>query len=210
MTHTMIARFLSGPAGSARGLATRWILGPLWNRRNRALNDAAFGALHLQADDRVLEVGFGGGYLLARMACVVTAGLVAGIDVSPSLAAACRDRLREVGSSSRLDLRAAPAESLAFPDAHFNKAVSVNSVFYWQDAPKAMLEIARVLQAGGHLVLVFTDQHSMEDRPVGKVGLTLYDEGRMRSLLAAAGFQHICFTRGADRHRQFWCAEAAR
>ena len=206
----MIERLLSGPAGSARGAATRWILGPLWNRRNRALNDAAFNALHLQAGDRVLEVGFGGGYLLARMATVVNDGLVAGIDVSPSLVASAQDRSRALASSGRLGLRAAPAESLPFPDAHFDKAVSVNSIFYWQDAPKGLAEIARVLRPGGRLVLVFTDRQSMEGRPVGRVGLALYDQERMRSLLAATGFQNVSFTRDADRHREFWRAEASK
>jgi ubiquinone/menaquinone biosynthesis C-methylase UbiE len=210
MAHPMISRLLSGPGGSLNGLMTGWILGPLWNRRNRALNDAALGALNLQADDRVLEVGFGGGYLLGLMANVVTGGLLAGVDISPSLTASCRRRFRALASAGRLDLRVGPAEALPFPDAHFGKVVSVNSIFYWQDAPKAMTEIARALRTGGRLVLVFTDRESMQDRPVGKLGLALYDEESMRALLAAAGFKDICFTHGADRHRVFWCVVATR
>ena len=82
----MFAKFLAGQLGRPSGV---WglVLAPIWNKRNAALNDVAFQALALSPQDRVLEVGFGGGYLLGRMAQVVTAGFLAGVDVSPSMVA---------------------------------------------------------------------------------------------------------------------------
>ena len=73
----LIARQLSNPTSVIGHL----IAGPLWNRRNSRLNDAAFEALGLTPDDRVLEIGFGGDYLMGRMAAIVTAGFLAGVDV---------------------------------------------------------------------------------------------------------------------------------
>ena len=77
-------RWLAGQLADPGGPAGI-LLAPLWNRRNAALNDAAFDALALAADDRVLEVGFGGGYLLGRMAGRVSQGFVAGADVSAAM-----------------------------------------------------------------------------------------------------------------------------
>lgn len=69
----MIAKLMARQLGHPSGLVGRLILGPLWNRRNAALNDVAFDHLALRPHDRVLEVGFGGGYLIGR---IVGGGIV--------------------------------------------------------------------------------------------------------------------------------------
>jgi 2-polyprenyl-3-methyl-5-hydroxy-6-metoxy-1,4-benzoquinol methylase len=63
----LVARQLSNPTGILAGIATF-----VWNRRNAALNDMVLNLLSLQPIDRVLDVGFGGGYLLERMSTIVT------------------------------------------------------------------------------------------------------------------------------------------
>ena len=63
----MFSRFLARQLACPTGVFGRWVLGPLWNRRNAVLNDAAFAALAPEPADRVLDVGFGGGYLLERL-----------------------------------------------------------------------------------------------------------------------------------------------
>ena len=60
----MFAQFVAGQLGHPSGVIGRWLLGPLWNRRNRPLNDVSLARLALRADDRVLEVGFGGVWAL--------------------------------------------------------------------------------------------------------------------------------------------------
>ncbi|MDX9953256.1 MAG: hypothetical protein RBT75_04135 [Anaerolineae bacterium] len=84
----LIARQLNHPSGIVGHL----LIGPLWTRRNSALNDAAFDTLDLSAHDRVLEVGFGGRYLLGRMSGVVIGGLLAGVDVSTAMVSVCQRR----------------------------------------------------------------------------------------------------------------------
>jgi SAM-dependent methyltransferase len=191
-----MAWLLSGP------LADR-ALAPLWNRRNATLNDAALQALALSADDRVLEVGFGGGYLLERMAATVTRGLVAGADASPGMAARCRRRFKAGLDAGRLDVRCATAQDLPFGDEAFGKAVSVNSLFYWPDAAAGVRELARVLAPGGRVVLCLTCRECMESRLIGRV-VQLWDAPGLRLLAMTAGFRVSSMERLADRHRQYW------
>ena len=68
----LLAQQLGNPSGIVGDLVAL-----LWNKRNAALNDVVFDSLALSADDRVLEVRFGGGYLLSRMSSVVTDGFLA-------------------------------------------------------------------------------------------------------------------------------------
>lgn len=62
-----IAKFLARELGNPSTIMGRLYLAPMWNRRNAALNNTAFEHLELQSHDRVLEIGFGGGYLNVPM-----------------------------------------------------------------------------------------------------------------------------------------------
>ena len=201
----MLARFLARQLANPSGVIGRWVMAPIWNRRNSALNDAVFDSLALHPRDRVLEVGFGGGYLLGRMAAVVTEGLLAGVDVSPAMVAFCEKRYRPLVEAGKLDLQCAPAESLPYPDGHFSKACLVNSIFYWQDAPQALSELHRVLEEGGLLVMCFTCKRCLEDRQFARHGLALYEDGQVCQMMESAGFDGVDTTRASDRHREFLC-----
>ncbi len=206
MSAQFIARQLSHPSG----VIGRWILGPLWNRRNHALNEVALAQLALQADDRVLEVGFGGGYLLGRMSAVITHGFIGGVDVSATMVEQGQTHYRTLIETGKIDLKVGTADRLSYPDRHFTKVVSVNSIFYWPDIPNALAELARVLSKQGRLVLCFTSKDSLQQKDFARHGLTLYDGDEVQRLLAATHFHDIDVTRHADRHRSFWCVTATR
>lgn len=204
----MVARLAADQLGRPSGFVGRRVLAQTWNRRNRALNDAAFDALAVQPDDRVLEVGFGGGYLLGRLA--QAAGYVAGIDISQTMVRRCAHQYRPWILAGRMSLCCAAAEAVPFSPALFDKACTINSIFYWNDAASALREIARVLKTGGHLVMCFTCRECLQDRSFARQGLHLYDAGEVQAMLAAAGFDHTSTERLADRHREFWRVSAAR
>ncbi len=206
MLSEKVARQLANPSQ----LVGRFILGPLWNRRNSVLNDTAYAALSLTRTDRVLEVGFGGGYLLGRMSSILTRGYISGVDISAAMVEFCHKRYADVIQAGQLDLKVGTADRLPYPNAYFTKAVSVNSIFYWADAPRAISEFARVLIAGGYLVLCFTDEDSLQQKDFARHGLTLYTGEAVQCLLETAHFHDITLARHADRHRDFWCVTAHR
>ncbi len=197
MLSRLQSRWLSDPPGWAG-----WLLARLWNRHNAALNDATLERLALTSIDRVLEVGFGGGYLLGRMAGVVTAGNLAGVDASEAMVSYCARRYLRLVEAGRLELTVGRAEALPHPDGRFTRACSVNSLFYWDDAPRAIAELWRVLAPGGKLVLCLTAPESLGTRGFARHGLTLYGADDVRCLLQGAGFHGIDLTRYADPRRE--------
>lgn len=201
----MLAKFLAKQLGNPSGMIGELILAPIWNRRNAALNDVAFNSLALHSHDRVLEVGCGGGYLLGRMANVVTDGFLAGVDISLAMVAFCKKRYRPLVEAGKLELQCAKAESLPYPDGYFTKACTVNSIFYWEDAPQALSELYRVLEEGGVLVMCCTRKKCMEDRKFARHGLALYQDGEVYQMIESAGFDGMDMTRASDRHREFLC-----
>lgn len=180
-------------------------LGAIWNRRNQALNDYVFDLLDLKPADRVLEIGFGGGYLLQRMASVITTGILAGVDHSPALLKYVKDRI-SAGRSERgkIDLRCAPAESLPYPDYQFTAVCSVNSILYWQNTDAGIKEIWRVLESDGRLVLCFTEKKSLEKKRFAEQ-LNLVEADEIMQILTKTGFKEIKIIDSSDDYRQFVC-----
>jgi SAM-dependent methyltransferase len=157
-------------------------------------------ALGLRAGERVLDIGVGPGYLACGMAAAVGAGgLVHGIDVSPSMLEIARRRSCGPGAAP-VELGAAEATSLPFPDASFDAAVSTQVYEYVADMEAALAEARRVLAPGGRLLGLDTEWDSIiwrsgDDARMTRV-LAAWDEHlvhrdlprRLPSLLRAAGF----------------------
>jgi ubiquinone/menaquinone biosynthesis C-methylase UbiE len=163
----------------------------------------------LQPGDHVLEIGFGGGYLLGKMLPLLTQGQVTGVDVSQAMVHHCRNKYRRWVQSGRLDVQTAAAERLPFEAQCFTKICSINSIFYWQDAPQALVECRRVLVKGGRLVLCFTSKASLAGRSFSQHGLTLYDAPDIVDMLQAVGFTQSEVQQAQDAHRTFWCITAS-
>lgn len=133
----------------------------------------------------VLDVGCGTGDLLRLLARRYPgAEQLVGVDPAPSMieiaAAAADDR--------RLRFSSGVAEHLPFPDGAFRLVVSTTSFDHWADQQAGLRECARVLAAGGRLMLV--DQFSAWLLPTLVAGRRDKARTRRRAerLLAAAGF----------------------
>jgi len=203
MLSRFIARELTSPS-SVLGLV---FLAPFWNRWNAALNDAAFDALDLSPVDSILDVGSGGGYLLGKILDGVAGIRAAGIDHSPAMVRYCRWRYRVYVHAGALSLHCGAAETLPFEDRSFTRACSVNSIFYWDDAPRVILEVRRVLQFGARFVMCFTDYEGLENRSFSRE-INLYDVDRVQRMLEDVGFRVGNPVRREDTHRAFWCVTA--
>lgn len=196
-----LARQLSHPTG----IIGKYILGPLWNRRNSALNDVTLAHLDLQADDRVLDIGFGGGYLIEQIISRVKSGLVAGVDVSAAMVENAQARWNEAIRAGRMDIQCASAEALPFPDHAFTKVCSVNSIFYWDHPQQGIAEIYRTLRENGQVVLTFTCQRSLEKKWFAPYSVRPYQDEDIPAMLVAAGFQRVKAEPYRDQHREFIC-----
>lgn len=110
--------------------------------------------LHVQPNDKVLEVGFGPGVGIQRVAELASTGYVAGVDPSEEMVASARKRNAKTTRSA--DLRHGSAGSLPFDDNVFDKALAINSMQVWPDAMAGLREIRRVLKGGATIALGFT------------------------------------------------------
>ena len=154
----------------------------------------------------MIEVGFGPGDLISRIAAVVTQGSVAGVDFSPEMVALCTKRFAALVQSGRVELRCAGAEDIPYDSGRFTKACTVNTVYFWSDPAGPLGELWRVLRMGGRLVVAFSPRATMEKIWVTKHGFTLYEPDEIRSLLEDAGFGDVEMIPDPGPRKEFICA----
>ena len=130
-----------GFAGAVIGYLMAWTHG--------LRNTWVLGLLDLRRDDRVLEIGFGPGTGIARVAKSVTRGCVAGIDPSEVMFRQESRRNRRLIREGRVELRLASMSSIPYPDSNFHKVFGINCIQFSPDLLHDLGEIRRVLKPGG-------------------------------------------------------------
>ena len=202
--------FVAGQLRNPSGAFGRHIMPRFFNRSSAAINQTTLAALALEAEDRVLEVGFGGGELIANIEPFVPEGSVAGVDFSPDMAAAGARRFEALIQAGRVELRCARAEDLPYADGRFTKACTVNTIYFWSDPAIPLGELWRVLEADGRLAVSFSIPAAIQRLPFTKHGFTLYEPDRVRGLLEDAGFGNIRMVPGIGRRGDYMCVIATK
>jgi arsenite methyltransferase len=154
MAPRLIARHLSWP----QGLFGRFV-GFLMNRHNARMNAFAVKMLTLKPDDRVLEIGFGGGATLPAL--ITRSGFVAGVDRSADAVSWASSRHARDVASGRADFREGHVEALPYESAAFGKVCTVNTVYFWKSLEAGFAEIRRVLAHDGRIVVGFLPKERM-------------------------------------------------
>jgi SAM-dependent methyltransferase len=192
----------------------RGLLGKLvgWGFRvNREGNDWVVGLLDIRPTDHVLEVGFGPGYTIQRLASLVSGGRVAGVDFSEVMVRQARKRNAAAVASGRVDLRLGDASALPYPDETFHRALAANVVYFWPDPLANLKELRRVLKTGGRLALYLIAKKDLARLKLEETGIyRLYEGEEIQALLAQAGFTDVRIETRRERYRTGICALAGK
>ena len=155
-----ILEFVASQLRKPSGLIGKFVVARILNTGNVPMNQLTLASLDLKPDDRVIEIGFGGGDLMNRMASVVTNGHIAGVDFSPEMVELCTKRFAPLIQSQRIELHCASAERLPLDSDRFTKACTVNTIYFWPDPvgplsefttrPRAEWSARRLFQSPGN------------------------------------------------------------
>jgi ubiquinone/menaquinone biosynthesis C-methylase UbiE len=142
------------------GFARWWVNRTTATHARRALNRLA-GHLELPPSPRILELGSGGGGMLALLQERYHPSQLVGTDFDAAQLGVARTFLeRRWGSlPASIELRAADALAIPFPDASFEAVFAMMMLHHVEAAhhdfvrrPQALKEVRRVLRPAGRLV----------------------------------------------------------
>jgi arsenite methyltransferase len=184
----MPPRFVALQLSHPKGFGGR-LMGWLMNRTNAAINLFAVRQLDLKPDDRVLEIGFGGGVTLPALLKV--ASFVGGVDRSVDAVRQARAKFSDAVGAGRADFRVGTVETLPFDDGSFGKVCTVNTVYFWSSLAAGFSEIHRVLFPGGRVVVGFLPKERMDRMEMPTDIFTTRAPEDVMAALESAGFKDI-------------------
>ena len=159
------------------------------------MNRLALAEMRLRPGEDVLEIGFGGGALLALI-LAADPGSATGVDPSPAMVERCRRRFR---GRPKLRLFEGSVEQLPLPSSSIDKACSVNNIYFWPSPVAALGELGRVVRPGGTCSICFEPPEELRKWPGHRFGFRLFDEVEVMELMGKAGFGGIRRAEGRGR-----------
>jgi SAM-dependent methyltransferase len=174
------------PSGAA---ARKTYANPIYHRPNFLI---LMERLQLKPEDRLLEVGCGGGAFLQD--ALASGCRAVAIDHSPEMVRLAREQNQKAIEEKRAEIVEADAHHLPFPDASCTCAVSTGSFGFWDRPVVALAEIRRVLQPGGRFLL-FTGTKELRGTPAAPEPVASrahwYEDDELASLAREAGFAEV-------------------
>ena len=177
-----LSRQLSHPSG-----ATGKVVARVMNRGNRKLNNQAIARLDIQPGARVLDLGFGGGLTFAPL--WDRGATVTGIDRAGEMVVAAQARYADAVVAGRLALHEGDVGRLPLADGTVDRALTVNTVYFWPDLRAAFGELRRVLAPGGRLIVAIRDITVMQR--LDPTVFTLRSAQEVAAALRDVGFTEV-------------------
>lgn len=122
----------------------------------RRISEKALRGLLIQAGETVLEVGFGSGYMLERMAELIgDEGWACGLDLSSGMVKEAEKRLENARLLKRVGLSCGDALRIPFREGVFDAVLMsfTLELFDTPDIPVVVREVRRSLKPGGRLAV---------------------------------------------------------
>lgn len=170
-------------------------VGEMLERVNVGVIDASYNVLDLGADERILEIGLGNGGHMASIFRRAPPLRFVGIDISSTMTTVAQARHASLIQRGLVALVTADALHMPFARDCFDKAVAINTIYFWPDLLKGLSEIRRVLRSCGVLVIAAITPEAAIEMPFAAYGFNVYDASTLEDACVAAGFPSVQISR---------------
>lgn len=158
------------------------------NEVHGSLNRKCIELMHISPGDHILETGPGNGAFARDIVGNLQGVSYTGIDWSDAMVQQARSLNAELIASGHAQFLLADSNSIPLGAHSFDKALTVHTVYFWDDPALHLAELARVLKPQGLLCIAFADRTFTEKMPFAQMGFTLYNAQEVKTLLEGAGF----------------------
>ncbi len=142
--------------------------------------------LKLMPEDHVLEIGFGPGVAIQKIAEIITDGMVYGIDRSKVMYDQAIKRNRQEIASGKVKLFLGEVSELPSFDVTLDKVLDINSFQFWDRKVEKLIRIKANMKPDGIIAIVHQPRKpGSSDTGTIEIGNTISDS------LRQAGFRDI-------------------
>jgi ubiquinone/menaquinone biosynthesis C-methylase UbiE len=147
--------------------------------------------LNIKDGDSILELGHGNAGHVELLFEQTNNLKYYGLEMSELMFQEARQINRNFVSQKQAFFSLYDGNIIPFRDAFFNKIFTVNTLYFWQQSEKMLLEIHRVLKTKGVFCLTFAEESFMKQLPFTKYEFELYSTEKAENLIQKTTFKLV-------------------
>lgn len=178
-----IAAQLRKPEGEDGIKTAEWM-----NKGNLCIHKDGLTVLNAETNDNILEIGMGNGFFVKEILSRDSSIKYVGCDFSELMIKEAEKINVDWISKGQAKFILSDVSSLPFNDQLFNKILTINTIYFWEDESKILDEIKRVLWPNGVFTIAFRPKHYTEKYPFIKYGFKQFSKEDVIKLLSGNGF----------------------
>lgn len=179
-----IASQLSHPSGE-KGTE----IAQMMNETNIGMTKNAISNLNLTPGDSILELGHGNAGHLEFLFSLCENLHYTGLEISTLMNQEAQQLNKSFMNAKKASFTLYDGKHIPFEDNRFNKLVTVNTIYFWENPAATLSELARVLKPDGFFSLTFAHRDFMETLPFTPFGFTLYNPDEVMKLVENSSFK---------------------
>ena len=174
--------YWGGQFGNPTGVGGK-IVTFLMNRMNRAMYKVLLQ--EVRNNTKVLDIGFGNGYMLKRL-LKVSGSSFYGIDISSDMVRTVIRKNKKSIEKNRLNVSKSSVDSIPFEES-FGQVYTINTIYFWDDLLTGFKEIFNRLESGGEFLNVCYTKRWLDKLSYTK-NYKKYEEEEILKVIKQAGF----------------------
>ena len=152
---------------------------------NLGMIESTVAALKVADADAILELGHGNGKHIPVVLESAKGVSYFGLEISSLMEREAKDFNLHSNASFYLY----NGSQIPFADHFFQKAFTVNTIYFWKNPIETLNEVARVICTDGQFCIGFAQKEFMEMLPFTPYGFTLYDDDKLADLVNHSHFK---------------------
>lgn len=156
----------------------------IMNDGNYNMNIHSIAVLDAQENDSILEIGMGNGLFVKKIINADSNIKYTGCDYSELMIQEAARINLPYSEDGKCNFVLGSILDLPFEDKSFDKLLTINTFYFWDDYPKAISEIKRVLKDDGAFVLSVRPISNLNTNPATEFGFNKYDNSEILSMLS--------------------------
>lgn len=163
------------------------------NENHREISEFAFGIVNVGKNDRILDIGCGGGVNIEKF-LKLTKGNVDGLDYSEVSVEASLAQNRKAVDDGRCRIIQADVRQMPIGDEEYDLVSAFETIYFWPEIQESFREVSRVIKPNGQfLIAQGTDgNHPDDEMWLATVeGMHVYTAEDLKEYLLNAGFSRV-------------------
>lgn len=179
----ILAKNLANPEGEKGKEVAK-----MMNETNISMTKETIKALYLTDNEKVLELGHGNAGHLSYLLDFAENIQYTGLEISETM----KSEAENINSKylSQANFQLYDGNKIPFENKSFDKVMTVNTIYFWENPVEFFNEIYRVLKKNGSFVLTFAKKDFMKNLPFTS-NFKLYNYEDVEELVAQTNFKRM-------------------